>query len=60
LDPERWQLVEKLFHAALERLPEARHALLSDACKDDTRFYGKSSYYSPRKNKPGASWNARD
>jgi len=32
---ERWQLVEKLYHAALEREPEARAAFVADACADD-------------------------
>jgi hypothetical protein len=36
LDQERWRRVEELFHAALERVPEARQAFLSDACKEDT------------------------
>ena len=36
LDQERWRRVEELFHAALERVPEARQAFLSDACEEDT------------------------
>src|ERR1019366_8410160 len=36
MDPERWQRVEGLFHAALEREPEARRAFLEVACGRDT------------------------
>src|ERR1019366_6736865 len=36
MDPERWQQVEGLFHAALEREPEARQAFLEVACGRDT------------------------
>jgi hypothetical protein len=36
VDPERWQQVEGLFHAALERQPEARQAFLETACGEDT------------------------
>ena len=36
MDQERWQRVEELFHAALERGPEARQELLNDACSGDT------------------------
>ena len=36
LDQERWRRVEELFHAALERVPEARQSFLSEACKEDT------------------------
>src|SRR5687768_1229586 len=32
---ERWQQIEKLFHAALERTPSERAALLADACAGD-------------------------
>lgn len=32
---ERWRRAEELFHAALERSPEARLAFLEEACADD-------------------------
>ena len=36
MNPERWRKVEELFHAALERAPEARPAFLDAACSGDT------------------------
>ena len=36
MDQERWRRVEGLFHAALEREPEARQAFLEVACGGDT------------------------
>src|ERR1700680_893621 len=36
MDQERWRRVEELFHAALEREPEARRAFLDVACGGDT------------------------
>jgi len=36
MDPQRWRSVEGLFHAALERGPEARQAFLDVACGGDT------------------------
>jgi len=35
MDQERWRRVEELFHAALERGPDARQAFLDDACGGD-------------------------
>jgi formylglycine-generating enzyme required for sulfatase activity/predicted Ser/Thr protein kinase len=35
MNPERWQHIEKLYHAALELQPEAREAFLSQACGGD-------------------------
>ena len=32
---ELWRRVEELFHAALERPPEARRAFLDEACGED-------------------------
>ena len=31
MDPDRWHCIENLYHAALDRAPEARLALLSAA-----------------------------
>ena len=36
MNQERWRRVEELFHAALERAPEARQAFLDGACSGDT------------------------
>jgi eukaryotic-like serine/threonine-protein kinase len=35
MKPERWRQVEELYHAALEREPEARAAFLAQACAGD-------------------------
>ena len=35
---DRWRQVEELFHAALERAPEERHAFLGQACGEDTEI----------------------
>ena len=36
MENERWLRVEELFHAVLERAPEARQAFLDGACGEDT------------------------
>lgn len=35
MKPERWQQLDELFHAALERAPEMRAAFLDEACAGD-------------------------
>jgi len=35
MNPERWQQVDQLFQAALERAPEERAAFISEACGGD-------------------------
>jgi len=35
MQAERWQQVERLFHAALQHAPDERAALLAEACADD-------------------------
>src|SRR5215467_4888193 len=35
MNEQRWQQVETLYHAALEREPGARDAFLAQACADD-------------------------
>ena len=35
MKPERWQQLDQLFHAALERKPEERAAFLDEACAGD-------------------------
>jgi len=35
MKPERWQQVDQLFQAALERAPEERAAFISEACGGD-------------------------
>lgn len=39
MDPERWQQVEHLYHAALEREPKERGAFLAGACNGDQVLY---------------------
>ncbi len=36
MDKQRWQQIETLYHAALERAPDERTAFLADACADDS------------------------
>ena len=36
MNSERWRLVERLYHAALECQPEQRGTFLAEACGDDT------------------------
>ncbi len=36
MERNRWQLIEELYHAALERAPEERAAFLAEACADDS------------------------
>ena len=35
MDPDRWEQIERLCHAALECQPEAREAFLDEACAGD-------------------------
>ncbi len=35
MKPERWQQIETLYHAALQRAPEARAEFLADARATD-------------------------
>jgi serine/threonine protein kinase len=35
MEPEHWEQVERLYHAALEHTPDARAAFLATACADD-------------------------
>src|SRR5438552_18989260 len=39
MKPERWQQVEELYHAALERPAESRTDFLRSACGDDEELY---------------------
>src|SRR5215470_13586449 len=36
MDKQRWQQIETIYHAALERAPDERAAFLADACADDS------------------------
>src|SRR5215813_952043 len=36
MEKQRWQQIETLYHAALERAPDERAAFLADACADDS------------------------
>jgi eukaryotic-like serine/threonine-protein kinase len=35
MEPDRWEQIERLYHAALEREPEARESFLDEACAGD-------------------------
>src|SRR5262245_13359400 len=35
MEPDRWEQIERLYHAALEREPDARDAFLDEACAGD-------------------------
>jgi eukaryotic-like serine/threonine-protein kinase len=35
MEPDRWEQIERLYHAALEREPDARQAFLDEACVGD-------------------------
>jgi len=35
MTPERWQQIEKLYHAALEHKPSQRSGFLDQACQGD-------------------------
>lgn len=35
MEPDRWERIERLYHAALERVPDAREAFLDEACAGD-------------------------
>src|SRR5260370_32325516 len=39
MKPDRWNKVEKLYHAALERPAESRAEFLRSACGDDEELY---------------------
>ncbi|MDZ7636791.1 MAG: protein kinase [Bryobacterales bacterium] len=41
MSPERWRLTEKFFHAAMERLPQARRAFLDEVCDADGELRGQ-------------------
>jgi len=38
MTPARWRQVEELFHAAVERAPEARQAFLHETCGEDAEL----------------------
>ncbi len=35
MEPDRWEQIERLYHAALERRPDGRDAFLEEACGGD-------------------------
>ena len=41
MTPERWRHVDRLFHSALERVPEERAGFLTEACGDDDSVLGE-------------------
>ena len=40
MERARWELIERLYHAALERGPDAREAFLAEACAGDESLRG--------------------
>ena len=36
MNPERWQQVEQVYHAARQRNPQERDMFLDGACRDDS------------------------
>ncbi|HUE82348.1 MAG TPA: protein kinase [Pyrinomonadaceae bacterium] len=43
MTPNRWQEIERLFHAALECEPEQRHVFLANRCEGDPSLYKEVS-----------------
>jgi tRNA A-37 threonylcarbamoyl transferase component Bud32 len=39
MNPERWQQIERLYHAALKREPKDRDKFIADVCEGDTELY---------------------
>ena len=56
MDQKRFWRVERLFHAALAREPEARQAFLDLAFSRAPTCGARSNYFYRRRNKPGASY----
>jgi eukaryotic-like serine/threonine-protein kinase len=38
MTPSRWQVIERVYHAALERSPATREAFLMEVCKNDSEL----------------------
>ena len=43
MERKRWQQIEELYHAALERAPAERAAFLAAVCADDTGLRRRSA-----------------
>jgi len=43
MNRERWEQIERLYHAALENEPASRAAFLEDACKGDAKLHKEVS-----------------
>lgn len=41
MNPERWQQIERIYHAALEHIPEERRQFLLAACEGDAELRGE-------------------
>jgi hypothetical protein len=59
MTPERYQRVIDLFHAALERAPEARPAFLAQACSGDIELRQDVEAMLAADAKRGDSWTSR-
>jgi hypothetical protein len=64
MTPTRWQEIERVYHAALERPPADRAAFLSEVCKNDPELgrevesllAQESSKTAPWTGRPGTGW----
>src|ERR1700722_17132789 len=54
---ELWRQVEELFHAALERPPEARRAFLDEACGEDNELRQQAGMLVSKDEHAGSLWN---
>jgi serine/threonine protein kinase len=54
MDQERWRRVEGLFHAALERGPEARQAFLGEACGEDAELLRQVEFLLAKEEQAGS------
>lgn len=56
---ELWRRAEELFHAALERSPQARQTFLDEACGEDTELRRQVGMLVPKDSMPEVSWESR-
>jgi eukaryotic-like serine/threonine-protein kinase len=56
---ELWRRVEELFHAALERPPEARRAFLDEACGKDNELRRQVAMLISKDEHADSLWTSR-
>ena len=54
MNQELWNKVEDLFHAALERAPEARQSFLDTACNGDAGLRGEVEFLLSKEKRAGS------